>query len=87
MVKLQLGLFGHVVLGIETVLAVSEADQNSLPARLADRTVCIGPPNAAKSYLNIPIIMQTALSVGANAIHPGYGFLAEVPELRSLCGK
>lgn len=75
------------VLGIETVLAVSEADQNSLPARLADRTVCIGPPNAAKSYLNIPIIMQTALSVGANAIHPGYGFLAEVPELAEACAE
>ncbi|MCQ6282412.1 acetyl-CoA carboxylase biotin carboxylase subunit [Bacillus sp. EB600] len=75
------------VLGIETVLAVSEADQNSLPARLADRTVCIGPPNAANSYLNIPIIMQTALSVGANAIHPGYGFLAEVPELAEACAE
>ena len=75
------------VLGIETVLAVSEADQNSLPARLADRVICIGPPNAAKSYLNIPIIIQAALSVGANAIHPGYGFLAEVPELAEICAE
>ncbi|WP_338448819.1 acetyl-CoA carboxylase biotin carboxylase subunit [Niallia oryzisoli] len=75
------------VLGIETVLAVSEADQNSLPARIADRAVCIGPPSAAKSYLNIPTIIQTALSVGADAIHPGYGFLAEVPELAEACAE
>ena len=75
------------VLGIETVLAVSEADQNSLPARIADRAVCIGPPSAAKSYLNIPVIVQTALAVGANAIHPGYGFLAEVPELAEACAE
>ena len=73
------------VLGIETVLAVSEADQNSLPARLADKTVCIGPANAAKSYLNIPVIITTALSIGADAIHPGYGFLSEVPELAEAC--
>jgi acetyl-CoA carboxylase, biotin carboxylase subunit len=73
------------VLGIETVLAVSEADQNSLPARLADKTICIGPANAAKSYLNIPVIITTALSIGADAIHPGYGFLSEVPELAEAC--
>jgi acetyl-CoA carboxylase biotin carboxylase subunit len=73
------------VLGIETVLAVSEADQQSLPARLADKTVCIGPANAAQSYLNIPIIITAALSVGADAVHPGYGFLAEVPELAQAC--
>ncbi len=73
------------VLGIETVLAVSEADQQSLPARLADKTVCIGPANATHSYLNIPIIITAALSVGADAVHPGYGFLAEVPELAQAC--
>ena len=73
------------VLGIETILAVSEADQDSLPARLADKTVCIGPANAANSYLNIPVIITTALSVRADAIHPGYGFLAEVPELAEAC--
>ncbi len=75
------------VLGIETVLAVSEADQTSLPARLADKTICIGPANAAKSYLNIPVIITSALSVGADAIHPGYGFLAEVPELAKACAE
>ncbi|RLL43776.1 acetyl-CoA carboxylase biotin carboxylase subunit [Oceanobacillus piezotolerans] len=73
------------VMGIETILAVSEADQNSLGAKLADRTVVIGPANAAKSYLNIPIIITTALAVGADAIHPGYGFLSEVPELAEAC--
>ena len=63
------------VFGIETVLAVSEADIDSLPARLADKTVCIGPANSTKSYLNIPVIITAAKSVGADAIHPGYGFL------------
>lgn len=75
------------VLGIETVLAVSEADRDSLPARLADRTVLIGPANAAQSYLNIPVIITSALAVGADAVHPGYGFLAEVPELAEACAE
>lgn len=73
------------VLGIETVLAVSEADIDSLPARLADKTVCIGPANSTKSYLNIPVIITAAKSVGADAIHPGYGFLSEVAELAQNC--
>lgn len=73
------------VLGIETVLAVSEADIDSLPARLADKTVCIGPANSTKSYLNIPVIITAAKSVGADAIHPGYGFLSEVAELSQNC--
>ncbi|MCQ6279274.1 acetyl-CoA carboxylase biotin carboxylase subunit [Bacillus sp. EB600] len=75
------------VLGIETILAVSEADQDSLPARLADKAVVIGKAPAAKSYLNIPTIISTAVSVGADAIHPGYGFLAEVPELAQVCAE
>ncbi|WP_285766688.1 acetyl-CoA carboxylase biotin carboxylase subunit [Peribacillus sp. SI8-4] len=75
------------VMGIETILAVSEADQDSLGAQLADRTVVIGPAHAAKSYLNIPIIVTTALAVGADAIHPGYGFLSEVPELAEACAE
>ncbi len=64
-------------LGIETVLAVSQADRDSLPARLADRAVCIGPAPAARSYLNIPAIVTAALGTGCDAVHPGYGFLAE----------
>jgi acetyl-CoA carboxylase, biotin carboxylase subunit len=72
-------------LGIETILAVSEADQDSLPARIADKAVVIGKAPATKSYLNIPTIISTAVSEGVDAIHPGYGFLAEVPELAQSC--
>jgi len=71
--------------GLETVLVVSEADTESLPARLADKVVCIGPPQVNLSYLNIPMIIATAKGTGADAIHPGYGFLAENPELPKAC--
>ena len=74
-------------LGIETVLAVSEADRESLPARLADRAVCIGPASAARSYLQIGAILAAAVGTGADAVHPGYGFLAESPELAEACAK
>jgi acetyl-CoA carboxylase biotin carboxylase subunit len=70
---------------IETVLVVSEADQDSLPARLADKVVCIGPAQVNLSYLNIPMIIATAQATGADAIHPGYGFLSENPELPKAC--
>ena len=72
-------------LGIETVLAASEADLESLPARLADRTLCIGPARPADSYLRVDTIVQAALGVKADAIHPGYGFLSERPVLARLC--
>jgi acetyl-CoA carboxylase, biotin carboxylase subunit len=72
-------------LGIESVLAVSEADRGSLPARLADRAVCIGPPRPADSYLRAATIVQAALGTGADAIHPGYGFLSERASLARLC--
>ncbi len=72
-------------LGIETALVVSEADRDSLGARLADEVVCIGPPQVRESYLNLPKIMNAALKTGADAIHPGYGFLAENPELPEAC--
>ncbi|MGH8226928.1 MAG: acetyl-CoA carboxylase biotin carboxylase subunit [Steroidobacteraceae bacterium] len=72
-------------LGIETVLAASEADRDSLPAQLATRTVCIGPARASESYLRIETIVQAALGVGAQAIHPGYGFLSERAGLARLC--
>jgi acetyl-CoA carboxylase, biotin carboxylase subunit len=72
-------------LGIETVLAASAADRGSLPARLADRTVCIGPARAADSYLRVETIVQAALGVGAQAVHPGYGFLSERPALARQC--
>ncbi|MGV8080307.1 MAG: acetyl/propionyl/methylcrotonyl-CoA carboxylase subunit alpha [Syntrophales bacterium] len=72
-------------LGIETVLVVSEVDKESMGAKLADEVVCIGPPQVNLSYLNIQKIINAALESGANAIHPGYGFLAENPELAEAC--
>ncbi|TAK85387.1 MAG: acetyl-CoA carboxylase biotin carboxylase subunit [Betaproteobacteria bacterium] len=72
-------------LGIDTVLAISEADRDSLPSRMAGRTVCIGPARAADSYLNIKAIVASALGTGSDAIHPGYGFLAESAELAQAC--
>jgi acetyl-CoA carboxylase biotin carboxylase subunit len=72
-------------LGIETVLGASEADLDSLPARLADRTVCIGPGRPSESYLKVETIVQAALGVKADAIHPGYGFLSERAALARLC--
>lgn len=72
-------------LGIETVLAASEADRDSIPARLADRTVCIGPARPSESYLKVETIVQAALGVGADAIHPGYGFLSERAAFARLC--
>jgi acetyl-CoA carboxylase biotin carboxylase subunit len=72
-------------LGVETVLAASEADRDSLPARFADRVVCIGPGPASESYLNANAVVQAALGVEADAIHPGYGFLSERVVLAELC--
>jgi acetyl-CoA carboxylase biotin carboxylase subunit len=73
------------VLGIETVLAVSEADKEGMGARLAGQTVLIGKPMAAASYLNIPNIVKAAKDSGADAVHPGYGFMAEKPEFAKAC--
>ena len=72
-------------LGIESVLGVSEADRDSLAARMADRVVCIGPPQPLESYLRVDTIITAALGTGADAVHPGYGFLAEQPELGEAC--
>ena len=72
-------------LGIETVLAASEADLESVPARLADETVCIGPAPAAQSYLNIQAIISAARTAAADAVHPGYGFLSENALLARGC--
>jgi acetyl-CoA carboxylase, biotin carboxylase subunit len=70
--------------GVEAVLAVSEADRSSVAARMADRTVCIGPAPARQSYLNGPVLVTAALALGVDAIHPGYGFLAENPTFASM---
>jgi len=72
-------------LGIETVAVYSEADQESLHVRFADDDVCIGPPPARQSYLRIPNIIAAAEITGADAIHPGYGFLAENAEFSDTC--
>jgi acetyl-CoA carboxylase biotin carboxylase subunit len=72
-------------LNIETVLAASEADRDSMPAKLADRTVCIGPARPGESYLKVETIVHAALATKADAIHPGYGFLSERAALASLC--
>ena len=73
-------------LGIKTVVAYSEADAASLPVLLADEKVCIGPPDSGLSYRNIPNILSAAEISGAEAIHPGYGFLAENAQFAEACG-
>jgi acetyl-CoA carboxylase biotin carboxylase subunit len=72
-------------LGIETVLGASEADLASVPARLADQVVRLGPPPAAASYLNVDAVVAAARAVGADAVHPGYGFLSESARLAQAC--
>jgi acetyl-CoA carboxylase biotin carboxylase subunit len=62
--------------GAETVAIFSEADRAALHVALADEAYCVGPGPSARSYLNIPNIISTALISGADAVHPGYGFLA-----------
>ncbi|MCZ7555649.1 MAG: acetyl-CoA carboxylase biotin carboxylase subunit [Bacteroidia bacterium] len=73
------------VMGIKTVAVYSTADENSLHVRFADEAVCIGPPQGRESYLNIPRIISAAAITGADAIHPGYGFLAENPGFSEIC--
>ncbi|MGE5179312.1 MAG: acetyl-CoA carboxylase biotin carboxylase subunit [Bacteroidota bacterium] len=72
-------------LGIETVAVYSEADRDSLHVRLADEAVCIGPPPSSASYLYIPRIISAAEVTGAEAIHPGYGFLSENAHFAEIC--
>ena len=72
-------------LGIETVLAVSAADADSVAARLADKTIGIGGSSPAESYLNVAAVVAAAVAAGADAIHPGYGFLSENPRLARAC--
>ena len=72
-------------LGVKAVVVYSEADRESLHVRFADEDVCIGPAPARESYLNIPRIIAAAEVTGADAIHPGYGFLAENAEFSEIC--
>jgi len=72
-------------LGIPTVAVYSQADQNSLHVRFADEAICIGPPASSDSYLNIPAVISAAEITNADAIHPGYGFLAESAYFAEVC--
>src|SRR5947208_2637251 len=72
-------------LGIKTVAVFSEADENCLHVRFADEDVCIGPARSADSYLNVPAVISAAEITGADAIHPGYGFLSESAYLAEVC--
>ena len=72
-------------LGVEAVAVYSTADAGTLHTRLADRAVCIGPPSASESYLNMPSVVAAAETTGCDAVHPGYGFLAENPYFVKAC--
>ena len=74
-------------LGIKTVAVYSEADKESLHVRLADEAVCIGGVSSTESYLKVPNIIAAAEITGADAIHPGYGFLSENAKFAELCAK
>ena len=72
-------------MGIRTVVAHSQADAGSLPVRLADESICIGPAEARQSYLNIPSIISAASITDSEAIHPGYGLLSENAAFAEIC--
>ncbi|HTQ23784.1 MAG TPA: biotin carboxylase N-terminal domain-containing protein, partial [Candidatus Binataceae bacterium] len=72
-------------LDIATLAVYSTADKDALHVRMADEAVCIGPAAAEDSYLNIPSIISTALTYGADAVHPGYGFLSENGDFAEAC--
>src|SRR5437773_6218122 len=72
-------------MGIRTVAAHSQADTDSLPVRLADESICIGPAEARGSYLNIPSIISAASITDSEAIHPGYGLLSENAAFAEIC--
>jgi len=74
-------------MGIKTVAVYSTADKDSLHVKFADEAVCIGRPQSADSYLNIPHLMSAAEITNADAIHPGYGFLAENARFARICGE
>ena len=74
-------------MGIKTVAVYSTADRESLHVRFADEAVCIGPPQSSESYLSVPRIMAAVEITNADAIHPGYGFLAENADFAEVCAE
>jgi acetyl-CoA carboxylase, biotin carboxylase subunit len=78
-------IFACRELGVKTVAIYSQVDENSLHVRFADEDVCIGPARSADSYLNVPAVISAAEITGADAIHPGYGFLSESAYLAEVC--
>src|SRR5205807_4399943 len=74
-------------MGVRTVAVCSTADRDSAAARAADETVIIGPPHPKKSYLNIAAVIEAARQTGADAIHPGYGFLSENADFAEACAR
>ena len=74
-------------MGIKTVAIYSTADKESLHVKFADEAVCIGPPQSSESYLSIPKIMAAVEITNADAIHPGYGFLAENAGFAEICSQ
>ena len=72
-------------LGIETVAVYSTADKEAMHVKLADEAICIGPPAARDSYLNIPALIAACEITGADAVHPGYGFLSENARFAEIC--
>ena len=73
--------------GIQSVAVYSTADADALHVKFADQAVCIGPPPSRQSYLNVPMIISAAEVTGADAIHPGYGFLSENADFAEVCIK
>ena len=72
-------------LDVEAVAVYSQADEGSMHVRMADRAICIGPPAASESYLRIPSVIAAATTTGCDAVHPGWGFLAENPAFAEAC--